>query len=125
VRDLRPSLHIPPGVDIQKNIAEAKTMSLWEFYNAVKDGGKWDYKGLGKQYENFGNYHFGVIGRAFGFKAGILRRGAGAYQVYFTNNSEKEWGKPWQDAPYGDDPKDQIWINKGINDFNNSQFDMK
>src|SRR5438105_3711245 len=36
--------HVPPGVDVLKNIQEASTMSLREFYEAVRNHGEWDYK---------------------------------------------------------------------------------
>lgn len=32
------------GVSMQKNILEAQKMTPFEFYDAVKNGGKWDYK---------------------------------------------------------------------------------
>jgi hypothetical protein len=108
---------------MQKNISEASKMSKKEFYDAVKSGGKWDYKTQGKQYENFGNYNFGVVGRANGFSEDTLKRGAGAYQVY-SGTSKPSWGWPWGDPPYGDDPNDQSWIGEGANDYDNHYWDM-
>jgi hypothetical protein len=108
---------------MQQNIAEAKNMSAIDFASAVRSGGKWDYKRQGRQYENFGNYNYGVAGRAAGFDSSTLDRAAGAYQVY-SGTSSPEWGWPWGDSPYGDDPNDQAWINEGIRDFDNGYWDM-
>lgn len=112
----------PPGVDIGKNIEEAKNMSPLEFQEAVKSGGKWDYKRLGKQYEDFGNYNFGVTGRACGFGPETLKRGAGAYQIY-SGTSDPSFGSPWDlgsGSSYGDDPTDQANIGGGIWDYDNN-----
>ncbi len=100
------------------NIEEARNMSIWAFYNAVKTGGDWDYKQLGPEYEDFGNYNYGVVGSAAGFSEGELERAAGAYQIY-QGRSQDDWGWPWGNSPYGDDPKDQRWINEGIKDYGN------
>ena len=113
---LEPPKNIPPGVNMEQNVMEAQKMSAIDFYNAVKGGGKWDYKQQGKQYEEFGNYNYGMTGRAVDFSADTLKRGAGAYQVYRRNSSPK-WGWPWGNPPYGDDPRYQYWINEGIQDF--------
>lgn len=66
----------PSGVSVDENMEEAKEMSLFDFYNAVRNGGKWDYKQQGRGFENFGNFNFGATGKVLlpGF---ILKRGAG------------------------------------------------
>ena len=111
--------HIPPGVDIQKNIEEARNMSPLEFERAVRTGGKWDYKRLGRQYEDFGNYNYGVTGRACGFSEGTLKRAAGAYQIY-SGTSSPDFGTPFDvNGPYGDDPTDQSYIGGGNFDYEN------
>ena len=120
---LRPPSIFPPGVNIQKNIEEAKNMSPIEFYNAVKGGGKWDYKQKGSQYEDFGNYHYGVVGIAAGYSEGLLKRGAGAYQLY-KQTSQPGWGNPLGSTPYGDDPNDQSWIGEGIKDYGSGYHDL-
>jgi hypothetical protein len=97
------------------NIAKAKIIGpggLWWFYKQVKTKGNWDYKQSGYEYEDFGNFHFGAVGRALGFSDQVLLRGAGAYQVY-ENKSEPEWGNPLGSSPYGDDPRDQEMIRRG------------
>jgi RHS repeat-associated protein len=113
---LKPPANIPPGVDVEQNVKEAQDMSPVEFYDAVKSGGKWDYKQQGSQYEDFGNYNFGMTGSAVGFSEGMLKRGAGAYQIY-SGTSSPQWGWPWGSPPYGDDPNDQRWIDEGVKDF--------
>ncbi|GAA5526198.1 hypothetical protein Maes01_02797 [Microbulbifer aestuariivivens] len=79
---LVPPSNIPPGVNIQQNIAEASNMSPFEFYDAVRNGGRWDYKQQGSQYEAFGNYNYGLTGRAAGFPGNVLNRAAGWAQGY-------------------------------------------
>lgn len=113
---LEPPQNIPSGVNMEQNVKEAEKMSSIEFYNAVKSEGKWDYKTQGKQYEEFGNYNFGMAGRAAGYSENILKRGAGVYQIY-SGTSSQQWGWPWGSAPYGDDPMDQYWIDEGVKDF--------
>jgi hypothetical protein len=115
---LEPPKNIPPGVNMEQNVREAQKMSPLDFYNAVKSGGKWDYKTQGKQYEDFGNYNFGMTGRATGFSEDTLKRGAGAYQIK-SGTSNPQWGWPWGKSPYGDDPNDQRWIGEGVKDFEN------
>jgi hypothetical protein len=84
---------LPPNIDTDANIAQAKRMKLIGylipgigllikyicFYSKVKSGGLWDYKqqGISLEYENFGNFHYGLIGRAAGIPKSILRRAAG------------------------------------------------
>ncbi|KPA19169.1 type IV secretion protein Rhs, partial [Candidatus Magnetomorum sp. HK-1] len=121
---LKPPSNIPPEVNrakIQQNIREARRMSYLDFYKAVKSYGKWDYKRSRRQYENFGNYHFGVAGRAAGFSENILKRGAGAYQIY-SGTSRPRFGWPWGNPPYGDDPVDQYWITEGVRDYDSGYY---
>lgn len=116
---LEPPSDVPIGVDIYKNIAEAKEMSYSQWYNAVRNGGKWDYKQRGSKFENFGNYNFGLTARAVGIPGNIPNRGAGWAQGQ-AGTSDSSWGH-WLDWPsntsFGDDPIDQKWINEGIKDF--------
>jgi len=45
----------------------------------------------------------------------VLLRAAGfAQQAAGTQNPDAEWGYWFLRAPYGDDPKDQLWIARGI-----------
>uniref|UniRef100_UPI0024951AD1 RHS repeat-associated core domain-containing protein n=1 Tax=Shewanella algicola TaxID=640633 RepID=UPI0024951AD1 len=63
------------GIDITKNIAEASNMDIESFVDAVKTGGKWDYKNPAKYghlvqqfgsslMDDFGNVHFGMVAAA-------------------------------------------------------------
>ena len=103
----------PTWVDVDENIKRAKSMSMFDFYTAVKNKGKWDYKQYGSAYEDFGNFNYGATGSTL-FPKFVLRRGAG-YAQNRAGTSKESWGKWYQGKPYGDDPKDQDAINKGIN----------
>lgn len=143
----------PKGVDIAANINEAiKSRSKpfmekidW-FKQQVGPKMPWDYKRRAPQvpkevlegwggpvYEEFGNFHFGVVGAAL-FSPGVLgsqllKRGAGKFQ----KDTKPEWGHWWDPLPsssssysdlldfidiplssYGDAPWDQEWIERGI-----------
>jgi RHS repeat-associated protein len=110
----------PPGVDIDANIERAKGMTPGQFYDAVKNGGEWDYKQQGHQYEDFGNFNFGATGKAAGFPDFVLERGAGWAQTQ-AGTSDPNWGNPLGKAPYGDDPKDQAQIKAGIDYYNSTK----
>lgn len=119
---------MPPGVDIEANIGLAAAMSTkgkvalyaW-FYEIVKTGGDWDYKKDGNgQYEEFGNWHYGLVGRAAGIPLEVLLAAAGANHL--ENNLVPNIRKSLRgekttsiDAPYGDDWRDTYWIRQGYN----------
>lgn len=96
------------------------------FADRVKSGGVWDYKRVYTKYyyyngsylvgEDIGNMHYGYVGRAGGFTRTMLSSIAGAYQIYSGTSSVK-----WY-ASYFDDPKDQQWINYGMNMWDNSSL---
>lgn len=74
----------------------------------------WDYKNqLGRQYENFGNFHYGAVGIAAGIKPEILLRGAGIAQI-LAGTSSPDFENYQGPDPHGDDPTDQTWIRAGI-----------
>ncbi|NMF01012.1 hypothetical protein HF838_22625 [Aneurinibacillus aneurinilyticus] len=97
-----------------------------EFATQVKTGGPWDYKlsfGPAKKYvyngyamrgEDLGNVHYGFVGRAAGFQTFLLRSAAGAYQIC-SLTSHKDWA-----SSYFDDPIDQLYINFGIDMWDNN-----
>lgn len=117
---LAPPANIPPGINPAGNICEAKKMFTWsfDFYNAVKNKGPWDYKQSGPQYQDFGNYNYGLTGSAQGFSPNTLKRMAGWAQGRAgTRPSNGAWNTPLGSYPYGDDPSDLYWINEGINDY--------
>ena len=115
---LAPPSNIPFTADINRNIAEARTMTYRKWHDAVRNGGKWDYKQKDSKYEAFGNYNFGLTARELGLAGNIPNRGAGWAQER-AGTSDPSWGS-WYDWPtntsYGDDPFDQYWINEGIRD---------
>ncbi|MCC5463786.1 polymorphic toxin type 44 domain-containing protein [Pelosinus baikalensis] len=124
----------PPGVSIDANVKEAREYAAshsraevyqW-FYDSVKNGARWDFKQLGSEYQEFGNYHYGVIGNALEIPEQVLLRAAGWAQ-YRAGTSELGWGTFFGCEPYGDDPEDQEWIKRGIRDgiyFDNSFFKL-
>ena len=67
---------VPPGADLAANMRLAREHvndPLW-FAMQVREGGPWDYKRLGRQYEEFGNLNFGATGKAAGFRRYLLGR---------------------------------------------------
>lgn len=105
--------------ELRKNIKEAKMMKnediitkgLW-FKGRVESGGEWDYKQNGGEYEDIGNFNYGVTGSALGFSETTLKAGAGVYQVY-SGTSDISFYDSW-----GDDPVDQEYIQQGIDYYN-------
>lgn len=113
----------PPDVSVDENMATAfhkknvlkagsAFMYSW-FYTQVRNRGSWDYKQISKEYEAFGNFHYGAVGIAAGFSEEVLLRAAGLAQTR-AGTDKPEFGRWWGDAPFGDDPVDQYWIKKGI-----------
>ena len=111
----------PPGVDIDKNISIAyRAFEPAWFYNQVKNKGPWDYKQLGSQYEDFGNFNYGATALSHGFSERTALRMAGWAQQR-AGTSRPEWGdpgnllNPWGGTgTFGDDPRDQAMIKKGM-----------
>ena len=109
---------VPPAplgtsVDANMKLADDNSNPVW-FYKQVKNGSVWDYKQIDSKYEDFGNFNFGATGSAFGFPAGVLKRGAGwANQI--ADPTRTGLGSPYGRYPYGDTPQDQDQIDKGIN----------
>ncbi len=135
---------------LDKNVAIAD--DIWNpntFRKLVKNRGDWDYKndkkhiiGLGNdgkttfsfegrtmESQDFGNHHYGVVGRAYGFpketlliRAGKAQMDAGTslpqWQNYRTTTTSTPYGtnsSTFMLPPYGDDPRDQMWIKSGFN----------
>jgi hypothetical protein len=111
----------PAGVSIDRRMEEAAARRdpFW-FYNKTHDHGAWDtkFQGPKQKYEPYGNFQFGAVGTALGFSPEILRRGAGAYQIYKDAKRNHRInlanGVPWGGYPYGDNPDDQPRIDLGI-----------
>jgi hypothetical protein len=119
----------PKDADVDANIAKARAMRevltpplnlLW-FYEQVHNRAPWDYKQVHKDYADFGNFNYGATGTALGLSQDTLLRAAGWAQQRAGNSGTGEatpltgvilgmGGTP----AYGDDPKDQDWIMRGI-----------
>lgn len=116
---------IPPGIDMLAMLNEAKHMSPKEFYDAVRNRGKWDFKQIGPErgkYCEFGNFSYGLTSRAFGrgvIPGEVFLRGAGWAQDR-AGTSKPEWGSWFSGTgTYGDAPDDQQWISSGMFIFDN------
>lgn len=118
----------PPGVSLSNNMMIARfhygpsaLTYLW-FYKQVRGHGPWDYKNiLGRQYENFGNFHFGAVGIAAGIQPEILSRAAGLAQI-LAGTSDPGFKNYQGPDSHGDDPTDQTWIRAGIDYAQRSGF---
>ncbi|MGE1151722.1 polymorphic toxin type 44 domain-containing protein [Pseudomonas kitaguniensis] len=114
----------PPGISLDENLQDAKLQSdyfnnggdaflLSWFYKKVRNGGDFDFKQRGRQYASFGNLNYGAVGAAAGISEAVLLRAAGAAQTV-AGTSQEHFDNWWSEAPYGDDPVDQVWIKAGI-----------
>jgi len=114
---------MPPGVSLLENMATAKCKGThlqpgsafaysW-FYSQVRAAGPWNYKKRGRQYEAFGNFNYGATGTVLGIPEHVLLRAAGVAQT-FAKTTKPEFGSWWGADPFGDDPRDQYWIRRGI-----------
>lgn len=112
--------------NLAKNLEKAEDrMGLIDFYQQVRPGGPWDYKKYSDaehDYEAFGNFHYGVMGRALGLSKPDLLQLAGLAQyvddrlneLHGKEGNPRAQGYPWWRRPYGDDPRDQAMIELGI-----------
>lgn len=121
-----------------------KTKGEWDLKNNKKtifglgNKSKTDfiYEGEPLKSQDIGNHHFGFISKAYGlFPEEFILRQAGSYQIK-SGTSKPEWQqyehhrftlnanpvsagptvRPMV-APYGDNPRDQMWIKKGFDDY--------
>ncbi|HKM66805.1 MAG TPA: RHS repeat-associated core domain-containing protein [Candidatus Acidoferrum sp.] len=105
----------PPWVSIDNNISDArKHWNPWWFYDQVKTDGPWDFKQWNPVWDDFGNFHYGATGNAFGFPDGVLLRGAGAAQNPRGPGDPGSLRHPLGVPPFGDEPGDQVLIQRGI-----------
>jgi RHS repeat-associated protein len=117
----------------------------WDYKNrkdhiigkGYKSGSKFQFKGKEMSGEDLGNFHFGAVAKAFGFDEEYALKMAGLAQRLFSK-SKDEWknykeykttspttgatftSREWL-WPYGDDPRDQIWIQYGFEYYINKQ----
>lgn len=106
---------VPPRTSPADNICEAKSHRdpRW-FINQMGNGGPWDYKRqFGREYEDFGNFNYGAVSAGIGLPDQITFRIAGFYSER-AGTYRSNWGHWYGRAPYGDDPRDQQWIQAGI-----------
>jgi hypothetical protein len=111
----------PPGSSVEMNIRLAKSHTgvvrgpadIFWFYNMVRNGGEWDYKQRGRQYQDFGNFNYGAVGYAIGMPGNVLLRVAGWAQSR-AGTSMGSWNNWCGQPPYGDDPMDQEMIQAGM-----------
>ena len=111
----------PEGVSIQQNMQAIRqrfgkirgALDYYWFYQQVRNKGPWDFKQKNRKFEDFGNFHYGAVGYAGGIPETLLLRAAGCAQQRAAT-SEAIWGNCWSNMPYGDDPNDQLWIQRGI-----------
>lgn len=118
----------PPGVNIDENIWEAEEHTAYSLsgdiwlYNHVHGGAQWDFKQLGKEYEDFGNFHYGAVGAAMGYTLDTLQRMAGWAQIRAGSANGTFGENPGLFgsmfgvggvAPFRDDTRDQAQIVKG------------
>jgi hypothetical protein len=61
----------------------------------------------------FGNFNYGATGTELGIPEPVLLRAAGVAQT-FAKTTKPEFGSWWGGDPFGDDPRDQYWIKRGI-----------
>jgi RHS repeat-associated protein len=110
--------------EAQKNKVFYPIDTLFWFKGQVQTGGPQDYKQYNDPgYENYGNFNYGYVGAAAGIPTGVLLRQAGANQIA-NKHSKPGWGSPGYGVfggspPYGDDPRDQAMIKRGIQDRSN------
>lgn len=80
---------------------------LW-IYEKFDTGKKYDYKKDNHpEYEDFGNYHYGLYTQAMGIDVTLARAAAGAIQI-IGGHYKIKWYRTWFD-----DPRDNQMIRKG------------
>jgi hypothetical protein len=111
-------MFVPSQADIYANIESARWMNPIGFYNSVKTGGVWDYKQTDFAYMAYGNFHFGVVGRANGWGATALLVGGGqvSQDREFGRGNKLSTGRPVE--PYGDSWFDNAAVKAGISFYN-------
>ena len=115
--DLPANVRLAQGHNWLEGRAQSNSLTQWPgrtwFENQVGYEKPWDYKTRSPVYESFGNWHFGVVGKAMGWPDGLLHIGAGRAQV----QAERERGIKidWENRdPWGDHWHDHVNINLGI-----------
>ncbi|UKA23400.1 polymorphic toxin type 44 domain-containing protein [Photobacterium damselae subsp. damselae] len=79
----------PESVSVDANMKNIKQqfgilvgpVDYYWFYEQVRNKGPWDFKQQAGNFENFGNFHYGVAGFAGGIPENILLRSAGCAKM--------------------------------------------
>lgn len=120
--------------EMRSNIATAKNMNALEFANAVKPHGVWDFKNqvlqnallpdgsLQRTWEAFGNYHYGVTGRAAGFTTAELLSAGSIVQVLTHPIEFLSGDMSYVPLAGYDDPADAFWVKQGADDFDKGRY---
>lgn len=126
---------VPSNLDMQRNLDRAASFRTQTEYAPVAgsaavslqmrslfDGGDWDPKATGQgnnvtnmEYEAYGNWQYGYLGRASGFSEQYLREQAGRFQY----SPDPRWGHPGflgygGTGTQGDDPEDVRFMDRGF-----------
>lgn len=126
---------VPANLDMQRNLDRAASFRTQTEFAPVAgsaavslqmrslfDGGDWDPKTTGQgnnvtnmEYEAYGNWQYGYLGRASGFSEQYLREQAGRFQY----SPDPRWGHPGflgygGTGTQGDDPEDVRFMDRGF-----------
>jgi RHS repeat-associated protein len=114
--------HNSPAQSVDPNGTQQLAKQLWNPWDLKRlTLGPGSFKARGRrEYENFGNFHFGIVCAANPWIPwDYCLREAGRGQID-ARTSRPEWGDPgslWNPfggtRPYGDDPRDQHWMELG------------
>ena len=94
--------------------------------------------------QDVGNHHFGYVSKAYGlFTEEFVLRQAGKYQIK-SGTSKPEWQKNenydftlnanplsagpivhFLPPPYGDNPRDQMWIQQGFDEYKRTKRNIR
>lgn len=101
--------------------------SLWGLYlfaKGVWDGGVMDYKQYGTQYDPYGNYTYGAVGRAAGYPSSTLMRMSGWAHYKFDLGLPANLGRALGEnpPPYWDNATDRGNISAGAQYYDNRCF---
>ncbi|MDD4928805.1 MAG: polymorphic toxin type 44 domain-containing protein [Gallionella sp.] len=112
------------GINLGANMVEAERMSALDWKDAVKTGGRWDYKNiLRTKYDwalldKFGNFYFGMTAAARGYSLGFTVSGAGTYQTFIQDK------QPWGGLARGWNLGTFFYTNTATNSLVNSNFNF-
>ncbi|MEZ7196970.1 polymorphic toxin type 44 domain-containing protein [Pseudodesulfovibrio karagichevae] len=83
----------------------------WWIYENFASGARYDFKDGGNhpEYEDFGNYHYGLYIKAMGINVTFAQAATGAWQI---KQKTSDWGFI---GAWFDDPRDNRRIKEGQN----------